>query len=84
MSAVALLRETPNPTDEDIDTAMRGNVCRCGMYSRIRAAIKSAAKAMPALPLVPEPVANVTETDASPESPETPPNDQESNLGGIY
>ena len=43
MSAVALLRETPNPTDEDIDAAMRGNICRCGAYGRIRAAIKSAA-----------------------------------------
>ena len=47
MSAVALLRDTPNPTDEDIDAAMRGNVCRCGAYGRIRAAIKTAAQAMP-------------------------------------
>ena len=45
MSAVALLRDTPNPTDEDINDAMSGNVCRCGMYDRIRAAIKTAAKA---------------------------------------
>ena len=45
MSAVALLRDTPNPTDEDINAAMSGNVCRCGMYDRIRAAIKTAAKA---------------------------------------
>ena len=44
MSAVALLRDTPNPSDEDIDAAMSGNVCRCGMYPRIRAAIKTAAK----------------------------------------
>jgi isoquinoline 1-oxidoreductase alpha subunit len=44
MSAVALLRDTPNPTDSDIDTAMSGNICRCGMYERIRAAIKTAAK----------------------------------------
>lgn len=44
MSAVALLRDTPNPTDSDIDTAMSGNICRCGMYDRIRAAIKTAAK----------------------------------------
>ncbi len=43
MSAVALLRDTPNPTDDDIDAAMSGNVCRCGMYDRIRAAIKTAA-----------------------------------------
>lgn len=44
MSAVALLRDIPNPSDEDIDAAMSGNVCRCGMYDRIRAAIKTAAK----------------------------------------
>jgi len=43
MSAVALLKATPNPTDEDIDRAMSGNVCRCGMYTRIKAAIKTAA-----------------------------------------
>ena len=45
MSAVALLRDNPNPTDDDIDAAMRGNICRCGAYGRIRAAIKSAASA---------------------------------------
>ncbi|MGY1489027.1 (2Fe-2S)-binding protein [Methylobacillus pratensis] len=44
MSATALLRSTPNPTDEDIDEAMSGNICRCGTYPRIRAAIKLAAK----------------------------------------
>jgi len=46
MSAVALLRERPRPTDEDIDLAMSGNICRCATYSRIRAAIKDAAKAL--------------------------------------
>ena len=45
MSAVALLKWTPNPTDEDIDNAMAGNLCRCGTYPRIRAAIKRAAAA---------------------------------------
>jgi isoquinoline 1-oxidoreductase alpha subunit len=45
MSAVALLRDTPNPTDEDIDDAMSGNLCRCGTYPKIRAAIKRAASA---------------------------------------
>jgi len=45
MSAVALLTETPDPSDADIDAAMSGNICRCGMYTRIRAAIKTAAKA---------------------------------------
>ncbi|AYB35819.1 (2Fe-2S)-binding protein [Chryseolinea soli] len=44
MSAVALLKKTPNPTDEQIETAMNGNICRCGTYLRIKAAIKTAAK----------------------------------------
>jgi len=43
MSAVALLRKTPKPTDNDIDLAMNGNICRCATYVRIRAAIKDAA-----------------------------------------
>ncbi|MDH4124352.1 MAG: (2Fe-2S)-binding protein [Gammaproteobacteria bacterium] len=43
MSAAALLARTPAPTDADIDTAMQGNLCRCGTYQRIRAAIHSAA-----------------------------------------
>lgn len=45
MSASALLAQTPQPTDEDIDNAMSGNICRCGTYPRIKAAIKNAAKA---------------------------------------
>jgi isoquinoline 1-oxidoreductase alpha subunit len=44
MSATALLNTTPNPSDDDIDAAMAGNICRCGTYTRIRAAIKQAAK----------------------------------------
>lgn len=43
MSAVALLRKNPSPTDADIDTAMTGNICRCGTYLRIRRAIHRAA-----------------------------------------
>lgn len=43
MSAVALLKQTPKPTDSDIDAAMQGNICRCGTYNRIRQAIHSAA-----------------------------------------
>jgi len=43
MSAAALLASTPNPDDSDIDAAMAGNICRCGTYVRIRAAIKQAA-----------------------------------------
>jgi isoquinoline 1-oxidoreductase alpha subunit len=46
MSAVALLRETPKPTDCDIDYAMRANICRCATYVRIRAAIKDAAQTL--------------------------------------
>lgn len=45
MSASALLAQQPNPSDEEIDNAMSGNICRCGTYPRIKAAIKSAAKA---------------------------------------
>jgi isoquinoline 1-oxidoreductase alpha subunit len=43
MQAAAFLNDTPNPTDADIDSAMTGNLCRCGTYPRIRAAIKQAA-----------------------------------------
>ena len=43
MSATALLQRSPNPSDADIDAAMSGNICRCGTYIRIRAAIKQAA-----------------------------------------
>ena len=43
MSATALLRDNPNPSDDDIDAAMSGNICRCGTYKRIRQAIKVAA-----------------------------------------
>lgn len=46
MSAIALLEENPKPTDEDIDQAMAGNICRCGTYQRIRQAIHRAAEAM--------------------------------------
>ena len=44
MQATALLGTTPNPSDQDIDRAMAGNICRCGTYQRIRAAIKTASK----------------------------------------
>jgi isoquinoline 1-oxidoreductase alpha subunit len=43
MSASALIASKPRPTDADIDAAMAGNICRCGTYVRIRAAIKKAA-----------------------------------------
>ena len=44
MAATALLETTPDPTDADIDAAMNGNLCRCGTYPRIRAAVKRAAE----------------------------------------
>ena len=43
MSAAALLKSIPNPSDQDIDAAMNGNICRCGTYTRIKSAIKTAA-----------------------------------------
>jgi isoquinoline 1-oxidoreductase alpha subunit len=43
MQAISLLKEKPKPSDEDIDSGMSGNICRCGTYQRIRAAIKAAA-----------------------------------------
>ncbi|MBY6201142.1 (2Fe-2S)-binding protein [Maritalea mobilis] len=46
MQAAALLSKTPNPSDEEIDLAMSGNLCRCGTYPRIRAAIHAAADAL--------------------------------------
>jgi isoquinoline 1-oxidoreductase alpha subunit len=46
MSAAALLKGNKNPSDADIDNAMAGNICRCGTYVRVRAAIKSAAADM--------------------------------------
>ena len=44
MQAAALLQQTPQPSDEEIDASMQGNICRCGTYQRIRAAIKAAAR----------------------------------------
>jgi isoquinoline 1-oxidoreductase alpha subunit len=46
MQAAAFLSQTPDPTDEDIDAAMSGNLCRCGTYPRIRAAIHTAARTL--------------------------------------
>jgi isoquinoline 1-oxidoreductase alpha subunit len=46
MQAASLLKDTPRPSDDDIDGGMNGNLCRCGTYSRIRAAIKLAAEKM--------------------------------------
>lgn len=44
MTAAALLQQNPNPTDTDIENAMNGNICRCGTYTRIKAAVKTAAQ----------------------------------------
>jgi len=46
MQAAALLKQTPKPTDQQIVDAMSGNICRCGTYQRIQAAIKSAAESI--------------------------------------
>ena len=46
MTAAAFLKDNPNPDDKDIDSALSGNLCRCGTYIRIKAAIKTAAKNM--------------------------------------
>lgn len=46
MSAAALLEKSPKPTDAEIDRAMSGNICRCGTYTRIRAAMHKASEAM--------------------------------------
>jgi len=46
MNAASLLTQNPNPSDQDIDNAMNGNLCRCGTYLRIKAAIKTAAKSL--------------------------------------
>ena len=46
MSTVALLKSNPKPSDEQIDTALSGNICRCGTYLRIKAAVKTAAQSM--------------------------------------
>ena len=48
MAAVALLTETPKPTDEDIDAALDGNLCRCATYHRIRAGVHEAARRLEA------------------------------------
>ena len=47
MQAIALLKDKPKPTDQDIDDGMAANICRCGTYQRIRAAIKAAAEVTP-------------------------------------
>lgn len=54
MSAVALLKQNPKPTDADIDAAMQGNICRCGTYNRIRAAIHTASAEISAAPKLPK------------------------------
>jgi isoquinoline 1-oxidoreductase alpha subunit len=46
MAATALLKTKKNPSDADIDSALTGNLCRCGTYARIRAAVKDAAKSL--------------------------------------
>jgi len=63
MQAAALLRQKPRPTDTDIDAAMKGNICRCGTYMRIREAIKvAAAGKAPAVKSTEKPAAVKTKT----------------------
>jgi len=63
MAATALLARKPNPSDDEIDTAMSANLCRCGTYPRIRAAIKTAAKNIQELELTPVESNNVSVTE---------------------
>ena len=60
-TAIALLQNNPNPSDSDIDNAMRGNLCRCGTYSRIRAAIHQAAATLASPPIPSDSVTNEQE-----------------------
>jgi len=65
MQAAALIKQKPRPTDADIDSAMKGNICRCGTYQRIREAIKMAAnKTAPGRPASSKPAAAKTKTEA--------------------
>jgi len=61
MSAVSLIERNPNPSDDDIDSAMAGNLCRCGSYPRIRSAIKSAAVNAREVELTPQMVDDILE-----------------------
>ena len=61
MSAAALIASNPSPSDADIDNAMSGNLCRCGTYPRIRAAIKTAAAKAREVELTPEMVRKILE-----------------------
>lgn len=69
MSAVALLETNPNPTDDDIDTAMSGNICRCGTYSRIKQAIHDAADAMQSGVVLFDPKAHLLAANVAVNSP---------------
>jgi aerobic-type carbon monoxide dehydrogenase small subunit (CoxS/CutS family) len=65
MQAAALLKQKPKPTDADIDSVMKGNICRCGTYQRIREAIKAAAnKTTASKPLSDKPAAAKTTGEA--------------------
>lgn len=70
MAAAALIENNPDPSDEDIDLAMSGNLCRCGTYPRIRAAIKTAAANVREIQLVPE-LPEVNDTQPAEQSGET-------------
>ncbi len=65
MTATALLNRNSNPSDDEIDTAMSANLCRCGTYPKIRAAIKSAAKNIQEIELLPAEEEVLTEGESS-------------------
>jgi len=65
MTATALLNNNSNPSDDEIDTAMSANLCRCGTYPKIRAAIKTAAKNIREIELIPAEEEIVTEGESS-------------------
>ena len=65
MSATSLLKKTPQPTDDQIESAMTGNICRCACYTRIRTAIRQAAGMAPALVAAPSPQILVASAAAS-------------------
>jgi isoquinoline 1-oxidoreductase alpha subunit len=73
MAAAALLSATASPTDDDIDAAMQGNVCRCGTYPRIRAAIHAAAQHLATAPVdaatAPAPSSSALPSPAAPPAP---------------
>ena len=72
MSAVALLRARPKPTDDEIDAAMSANLCRCGTYPRIRRAVHRAAAALAGEPAAPSPAGAAPQAKPAPQAKAVP------------